>query len=277
VVEVLITFTRILLMRRLGIYSWFGYQMPLEQRLTMIKQAGFDTTCLWFGHEEEMVRDGQADKMPDLVRRIGLHLDNIHAPFWNHYLLWSESGETIKKIRQELTDTLKFCGGHQIAYMVAHFGGRDFPPGNENGLKIIRELVQQAEDIGVTIAAENGEGGNKYLDYIFEQIHSKNLAFCYDSSHDNISSEFRGSALQKWGKYLVTTHLSDNLGVDDDHLLPGKGAIDWDTVLGNFPKEAYQGVLMLEVDGPDASKGLTPERFLQIGYEWLREFDKKLG
>jgi sugar phosphate isomerase/epimerase len=223
-----------------------------------------------------MVRDGHAEEMPDLVREIGLYLDNIHAPFQDHYLLWSDSRDAIEKVRQELAKTLLFCGRHQIAYMVAHFGGKDFPPRIKNGLQVVRELVQQAEQLGVTIASENGEGGNKYLDYIFENIQSPNLGFCYDSSHDNIATENRGYGLQKWGKNLVTTHLSDNFGIEDDHLLPGKGTINWDIIREHFPKEVYQGTLMLEVDGPDASKGLTPEQFLQIGYAWLRGFDETL-
>ena len=71
----------------LGMFSWFGYSLPLEKRLEMIKQAGFDATCLWFGDEEEMVEDGLADRMPGLVRGMALYLDNVHAPFRNHHLL----------------------------------------------------------------------------------------------------------------------------------------------------------------------------------------------
>jgi sugar phosphate isomerase/epimerase len=259
----------------LGIYAWFGYELSLEQRLNMIKQTGFDTTCLWFGAEETLVREGRVDEIPDMVRSIGLELDNIHAPFIDHYLLWSDTQNAIDKVRLELTTALSFCTKHRIPRMVVHFGGKDFPPSSQKGLQVVRNLVKQAEDSDVTIAAENGEGGNEYLEYIFANIHSPNLAFCYDSSHDNISREFRGEALQKWRHLLVTTHLSDNLGIDDDHLLPGRGKINWDAVREHIPV-TYKGTLMLEVDGPNAGKGFTPEQFLQTGYEWLKKFALQL-
>ena len=36
----------------------------LKTRLEMTKRAKFDTTFLWLGHEEQMVNQGRADKMP---------------------------------------------------------------------------------------------------------------------------------------------------------------------------------------------------------------------
>lgn len=264
-------------MLSLGIYSWFGYSLPLEKRLEMIKQAGFNATCLWFGHEEKMVADGLADEMPGLVRGMGLVLDNIHAPFWDHYLLWSESQDAMAKIRKELETTLLFCGKHHIPNMVAHLAsGANFPPPSPSGLQLIRDLVSQAENLGVTIAVENTKRP-AYLEYIFSNIQSPNLGFCYDSSHDFLPEQSRGLELEKWGDLLVTTHLSDNYGVNDDHLLPGKGTIDWQAIERYFPKNSYKGVLMLEVDGPDASKGFTPEEFLQSGYQWLRRFEEMLA
>jgi formylglycine-generating enzyme required for sulfatase activity len=39
----------------LGLFSWFGYRLPLEQRLALAAGAGFDTVSLWLGKEEELV------------------------------------------------------------------------------------------------------------------------------------------------------------------------------------------------------------------------------
>lgn len=34
-------------MAKLGVYSWFSYPLPIEERLKIIKQAGFDATSLY--------------------------------------------------------------------------------------------------------------------------------------------------------------------------------------------------------------------------------------
>ncbi len=263
--------------RALGIFAWFGYRLPFKERLQLIKQAGFSTTCLWFGDEEEMVRDGRAGQMPVLVRDLGLTIDNIHAPFWDHHRMWSESRADVAEVQQQLSSTLSYCGKHHIPVMVVHLGGaKPFPP-TQTGLHAWRELIQQAEDLGVTVAAESSEGGPDYLGFVFSNTESANLGFCYDSSHDMISGQPLGAALVKWGHRLVTTHLSDNHGVHDDHLLPGTGAIDWDTIRECFPTSSYQGALILEPDGAEAREGLTPQEFLHAGYQWLVRFENSLN
>ncbi|HEX9975614.1 MAG TPA: sugar phosphate isomerase/epimerase [Dehalococcoidales bacterium] len=258
-------------MLRLGVFAWFGYPLPLDKRLQTIKQVGFSTTCLWFGNEEQMVRDGHADEMPELVRNQGLQLDNIHAPPENSNLLWSDSKASRSKIQQELIRVLSFCVKHHIPQMVMHVArGENPPPVTHSGLQLIQGLLSQAENSGVIIALENTKR-NDYLDFVFSNIQSPNLGFCYDSGHDFISGQLQGKLLEKWGSLLVATHLSDNFGIDDDHLLPGKGTIDWQAVEKHFPKGSYKGSLMLEVGGSDASNALAPEEFLQIGYQWLRQ------
>jgi len=252
----------------LGIFSWFGYSLPLKQRLKLIKQAGFTTTCLWFGNEEQMFHDGLADQMADLARDQGLVIDNVHAPYEHVNLLWSESSKENETVRIELTNSLLYCSKHKIPVAVLHITeGYHPPPITKNGLKIIQDLVGQAESLGITIAIENTRRPD-YIDTIFSNIQSNNLGFCYDSSHDFLPGQSKGNILKRWSSLLLTTHLSDNKGINDDHLLPGDGTIDWNIIGKFFPKNNYSGALILEVDAkPDAR--LTPEGFLRIAYERL--------
>lgn len=256
----------------LGMFSFFGFDLPMAKRLELIAAAGFTTTCLWFGEEEPMIKAGQVETIPEIVRQHGLTLDNIHASFWRSNYLWSDSKSEQSIIQQELSAALSFCKKHQIPNLVMHLStGKNPPPTNQTGLRLIRELVKQAESQGVTIAVENTEHHtNNYLDFVFTNIKSPNLGFCYDSSHDAIASDYRGQSLERWGSRLATTHFSDNHGINDDHLLPGYGNIDWQKIMKQFPKN-YQGSLMLEVDGPDAPKGFTPEGFLSTAYQKAKE------
>jgi sugar phosphate isomerase/epimerase len=262
----------------LGIYSWFGYKLSFRKRLEMIAAAGFTVTSVWFGEEEDLVREGRTEEMPAIARERGLALDNIHAPFWNSNLLWSDSNDQRQIIRKEITEAITYCERHQIPITVMHLCGGETPPTpNETGLRLLHDLVKIAEDNNVTIALENLEyAGNRHLDFVFSNIESANLGFCYDSSHDNIAREFKQQALTKWGHLLATTHISDNLGTLDDHFLPGKGNIHWPEVMKSIPKN-YQGAFLLEVDNPNAGKSLTPEDFLQQAYKQASRLSKMVG
>lgn len=227
-------------MLQLGMFSWFGYDFPLEKRLRLIKQAGFTTTCLWFGDEEPMFHDGHADQMVDLAQEQGLVIDNIHASYEHTNLLWSELPEEIEIFRCDLINSLWFCSKHEIPIVVLHITGGDHPPPiTKSGLNIIKDLVSQAEGLGITMALENTRRLD-YLDVVFSNIQSHNLGFCYDSSHDFIAGQSKGKILKKWAPLLVTTHLSDNKGTNDDHLLPGRELLIGELLVKPFLETATQ-------------------------------------
>jgi sugar phosphate isomerase/epimerase len=47
--------------------------------------------------------------------------------------------------------------------------------------------------------------------------------------------------------HLVTTHVHDNRGRTDDHLVPFAGSIDWDAAMTATQKVGYEGTLVFEV------------------------------
>ena len=61
-------------MSSLGIFSWFSYPMSIDKRFELIKEAGFDATSLWWAEADRNFQ-------PDMARRIGLEIDNIHLQF----------------------------------------------------------------------------------------------------------------------------------------------------------------------------------------------------
>jgi sugar phosphate isomerase/epimerase len=261
-------------MLSLGTASFFGYDMPMEKRLGIIAQAGFNTTFLWFDEEEEMIRDGRADEMPSLVKQYGLKLDNIHAGFRHSNFLWSESKAEQKLYKAEIEKTLRFCGKHHIPILVMHITlGFTPPPQTQEGIEIIRELVSQAKELGVIIALENLKRPD-YLEPVFSQIKSGNLGFCYDCSQDFLQGQSQGGILKKWGNLLTTTHISDAKGVNDDHLQLGEGTIDWNKFVKAFPRDSYKGTLLLEIAKHDAAT--SPESYLKTGFTGLLKIAKML-
>jgi len=257
-------------------YAWFGYRLPLEERLRLIAQAGFTTTCLWLGGDEDLVVAGKADSMPLLAREAGLSLDNVHAPFAGCNGLWSDSPEAVAAVVDSYARSLEYCQRHGVPRLVVHVSqSRTPPPPTPSGLDALGRLVARAEKLGVTLAVENTRSPG-HTDFVLAGIGSRHLGLCYDSSHDFISGQVPCRLLRQWGTRLVTTHLSDNHGVNDDHYLPGEGSIDWDLVQTAFPRAQYTGALMLEVV-PEDSGAMPPEEFVRLAYGKALEMRARLG
>lgn len=232
----------------------------------MIRAAGFLSTMLWLGTEEELVDAGKKDDMPALARNCGLYIDNVHAPYHNCNMLWSDISEERDLIRNEYAWAISYCSRHDIPVLVIHITRSTAPPApSQSGLDVLRELLSMAEREDVTLAIEN-TGRPDYLDHVFAELTSPRLGFCYDSSHDFIYGKPVGSILERWGHLLSSTHFSDNDGLLDDHWLPGHGKIDWNRIGACFPSTRYSGSLSLEVV-PKSPETISAEVFLQEAFE----------
>ena len=247
-----------------GVFSWFGWRIHIYQRAQLIKKAGFDTTCLWWA-DDEKANTGSLDDLPKIVRDSGLEIDNVHVPFKEAYLLSSENLSERKKMIDLHKQWIDDCVRHNIKKLVFHTCPDCPNPPAPNNLLLdsICEILKFAESAKVILAVENIRRSD-YVDIVFEQFVSEYLRFCYDSGHDFIWNSRPTEILKKWGHKLAATHLHDNLGSNDDHMLPLTGKIDWRKIISNWPKD-YKGVLMLEVLGDPNTQ--SAENFMKNAFE----------
>jgi sugar phosphate isomerase/epimerase len=257
----------------LGISVYFGYRLPLAERIRLIKEAGFTHTTLWWGPPEEMYESGKQHAMPELVRSAGLILENLHAPFEECNQLWSANPSERAAFVERHLSAVKDCARHNVKDLVFHVSQGSGGPGpNEEGLDDFRRIVAAGEDARVGIVVENTRRDD-ICDFLFSRVDSPALGFCYDSSHDWLWGNPRTHLLRAWGQRLRQTHLSDPDDNGDRHVLPGDGLIDWNLIAPAFPRDTYRGILMLEVmprdvrayDSPAAFLAEARKRLLQLG------------
>ena len=55
-------------------------------------------------------------------------------------------------------------------------------------------------------------------------------------------------AFSALGDRIVATHVHNNEGFTDSHMLPSQGTMDWPTVMGAFAKCGYDNALTLEIN-----------------------------
>jgi len=250
---------------KLGIFSWFGFVMPLPERLRMIKDAGFDGASIWWEDEEWPFIIRKQD-MPQMVEDAGLVLENIHVPFNDSNDLWSEDTDARKNIVRKHVEWLNDCARLNIPLMVMHIiEGEDPPAPNKYGIESMSYLARAAEDLGVKIAVENTHRYDSVI-FLLSEIKSKHMGFCYDSSHARLRQHKNGLLLKDYGGRLFATHLSDNDGLFDRHWLPGNGIINWDELMASFPED-YEGFFTLETVATEEEKKLGPEKFLMKAFK----------
>lgn len=251
---------------RLGIFSWFGFELPLRKRIPLIREAGFQATSLWWGHDQDF-EDVPKDQTAALVRDAGLYLENIHAPYEGSNDLWSPDSSIRQKAVLDRLGWIEDCARYQIPILVMHATkGPDLPGPIQYGMESMGKIVKEAEKIKVTLALENTHRVD-CLDMILTEFDTPTLGLCYDTSHAWIGMKSQLTILDKWKHRLVNLHLSDNDGQDDQHWLPGEGIIDWPAVGQSLPEQIASGCFMLEVFPKKEEAGIEPEIFLRKAYE----------
>ncbi len=81
---------------------------------------------------------------------------------------------------------------------------------------------------------------------IEEELDGVDVGICLDYGHAHLMGDL-GEAIETVSGHLWTTHVHDNGGKRDDHLVPYAGSIDWDAAMMETQKIGYDGTLMFEV------------------------------
>ena len=108
---------------------------------------------------------------------------------------------------------------------------------------------------GVTIALENTPselGSPSVLHKFLVETHLHDLKLCFDTGHAHLD-EGVGPGFEAMRDHLVTSHIHDNHGDKDEHLLPFDGTIDWDAAFHGLIAAPQLISLVLEIKGQGAA------------------------
>ena len=83
------------------------------------------------------------------------------------------------------------------------------------------------------------------------EINSKDFGIVIDASHLHYQRESLPVSIEKVKGQLMSFCVCDNDGVEDYHLSPGKGTIDWTECVRALKKIGYDGTLDLEINVVD--------------------------
>ena len=253
--------------RRFGVSTHLFHEHRLtREHLAAVAAHGFDAVELFatrshFDYRDEQARAQLAQWLADT--RLDLH--SVHAPAfeaikhgrWVGSFSNASADETRRKAALAETEAALLIARHvPFRYLVVHLGmpAAEQVPHNDNrpdaARRSVEDLVELAARANVQIALEvipNPLSSATALCHLIEEeLDGVDVGICLDYGHAHLMEDV-GEAIETVSGHLWTTHVHDNGGKRDDHLVPFSGTIDWDLAMMATQKIGYDGMLMLEV------------------------------
>lgn len=255
---------------KLGVSS---HLLPFgEDKYERLAEAGFhhlDMNLANTSKEPYTLDEGKFIKYLENERRkandAGIAFHQIHGPWqWPLYDRHGEELELRLKLMKMSARAASLLGAK---YLVIH---PVMPNGIEEkcdtglaldtyntNIAFMRELALYAGKLGIVVCLENMPFPNFSLatpEEIANVVYAVNLEsfkMCLDTGHAAIFPDWQPhTALRKYSDIIRTLHIHDNMGKNDDHLIPfsRRCVIDWREFSLSLKETGFDGVFNFECE-----------------------------
>jgi sugar phosphate isomerase/epimerase len=260
--------------------------------LAEISQAGIKSVEIFCAPQHFSYREPQAVReLADALGEYHLELHSLHSPTERDLSPGRESGVPIsisdtERIRRldavdEVKRTLEVAERIPFRFLVQHIGhGRQSadPRKLDAAFSSLEHLCIFAKARGVAIALENtlGElGAPTSLQHFISDTHLHDLRLCFDTGHAHMEEGVEVS-FDTMRERVATTHIHDNHGEKDEHLLPYEGNIDWGAGLGAIASAPEPVPVVLELKA-QSNGGPTLDQIRAAFDKLEKNFEAKRG
>ena len=267
--------------RRFGVSTHLFHESRLSrEHLVHIAAHGFDAVELFATRAHFDYHDEQAiGRLAEWLSDTRLELHSLHAPIFdglkNGRWVGSFSNASADETRRraaiaETRAALHVARRIPCRFLVVHLGmpSAQVPPAPRQGSghperesrdgdnrpdaarRSLEDIAVLAAEVGVRVAVEvipnPLSGAAELVPLIEDQLEGADVGICLDYGHAHLMGDM-GETIEAISGHLWTTHVHDNGGTRDDHLVPFAGTIDWDAAIMETQKIGYDDVMMLEV------------------------------
>jgi sugar phosphate isomerase/epimerase len=217
---------------RFGVSSrLFLHDRLSREHLVHVAAHGFEAFELFAAPDHFDHRDAVA--VTDLAEWLGdtrLSLHAVHAP---------DTAST-----DDLAALLEVARQVPFAYLNVHPNGAS--------IKSLEMIAGLAAAAGVHVALEAQNDGKAdaaaLVRLLEDELDDTDIGICLDFGHAHLRGDL-DEAIETVSGHLFTTHVHDNNGRRDDHLVPYRGTIHWESAIMEIQKIGYDGILMFAPDG----------------------------
>lgn len=254
--------------------DWVSY-IPILESMRRLKAIGFDAVDLNISDAGKdflrLADDDWKDWMEQIValsEKLQLPISQSHTPFYNALIPENQKAAIWEPMIER---AIIASGMAKVPWIVMHPGTYpddhvDFRESKRRNYEYFMPKLELADKVGCGIAIENmadsygsgtGSGPRRPLGSyctthvdlceLVDHLNVPNVGICWDFGHAQLMGINQREALLYMGKRLKATHVADNSGAKDDHILPFQGTIDWRSILPVLSEIGYEGDLTYEI------------------------------
>jgi len=186
---------------------------------------------------------------------LGISVWSIHSPKTDASLGAPDPAER-RTAEEVLRTCLDLAQTLEARVVISHDLGApvfsDDPSGSvTRSREMLDGLAGPTMASGARVAFENmstTQEGQRAVDTLdrVRELPEEAFGFVLDTGHSNMADDLSDVA-EAVGNRLISLHLNDNDGQNDQHIVPGEGTVAWHAVAGLLRAVGYEGCAMYEV------------------------------
>jgi len=249
---------------RFGVSTHLFHDQRLSRaHLAQIAGYGFEAVEVFATRSHFDYHDPAAiAQLAEWLKETGLALHGVHAPIAESMAAGDRWGAAIsigvsdnarrQAAVKEMDAALNIARQIEASAFVVHLGTPTVQGGENSrtaAFRSIEEICRLAEPVGVAVALEvipNPISDGDSLVTMIERDLEGNAVICLDFGHAFLMGDVPDT-IESVAEHLATTHVHDNKGKKDDHLVPFEGRINWDVALMTMQKVGYDGTYLMEL------------------------------
>ncbi|MDP8224385.1 MAG: sugar phosphate isomerase/epimerase family protein [Candidatus Lernaella stagnicola] len=247
----------------------FVFDRLRREHLAHVAAAGFGTIELWAaGHHFPYEDDAAVAELRGWLADLHLRVGSIHLPFYVdfgspdfRFISFAAPDQDVREVMTAKTKRLlEVATSLGCRFFVLH-PTATFKRDGSNRRRLhaaLDWLVPACEKRGQTILLENIMMPESRTALLADtcRAYGEATGICLDTGHAHIDGGLLVE-LAAAAPHLRALHVHDNFGIDDDHLPPGEGNIDWPATLSTLRMNApHVNLFTFELSGPS---GDTPD------------------
>ena len=247
------------------------------EAVSVCRQLGFDSVDVYFNKVIDYLSPQEQDEwvkqMNQVLKETGLPASQCHSYFGRTEHLDSE---LLEEYKSKVARSVELAARMNIPWTVVHAipyatnWGATIEESRQKNVEFFKQLQRAAAPEGIGIAFENIHG-NEYataeaLIALCEEAKAYGtVGVCWDTGHAHLTPDMdQISSIIRLGKLLKCTHIHDNHGRTDEHILPMMGTIEWQPIMKALKECGYEGDFAYESGQP--LKHLPDDNILRLEF-----------